>query len=1037
MPATAPFNPPAADLPGKPVVEQWTPPPITQMKENFAELSSIDLSLLDSDDPTVVDGLVQQVKKAIRDDGFLFLENYGVSIEQLHRQFGIAQYMYSNISEEDKERLLFHPETGQWSGYKHPYGFKRTRGLPDGIEQFNWYKADWENIEERVPKCLLPLMDEVEAFANYLTKSVNRRLLTLFSRVLELPDDYLWDNVQSHGSPTGEGYFRHALFRPVKKEIEECSKGLRMHGHTDFGLTTLLFSVPISCLQIWGRDEQWYYVPYRPGALVINIGDTLEIVSGGHFKATRHRVFKPPADQLDQERLSLVLFNSSIGDLRMTPATGSPLIQREGCVEDQGVYSEFKKRTAAGKLVPTNRQWREIQISTCTDPTDNAPEADLGLPSFIVDYNDIPSLTKFLEENNVDTIVSAFGINGTSLSQSQINLIKAADASSVTQRFIPSTFAIKYPKEMEIIHNGTFLNYFFPPTGFKTFYNHGAVVLDVPNAAAGILGTGNEPMVFTYTLDVAKFVEAALDLEQWPAELRITGTRLTFNELVAMAEEARGKNSQLHDKTRIGFIAEHLLMERQEERTPLLAGDLAAPEAVNNRDAGDMWTEFKLLVHSSGPLIAMYLLQYSFTVVVIFVAGHIGSDDLAAASLGATTMNILGFAIYEGMATALDTLCSQAYGSGNLTGVGLHVQRMLILMALVTVPISAVWIGSPWLLALVVKQPRLAIKAGSFLRISLLGMPGYASFEAGKRFLQAQGDFVAATVILIICAPVSAALSWWFAFSFGLGLEGAALGVAIATTLRPILLLLYIIAIPSGRRSLQCWGGFSAKAFQNWGPVIQLSIAGALVNIGEWTAVELINFSTSYVSVDHLAAQTVLTTAAFTLWHVPFSVCVAATTRVGYHVGAGNVATTKRIALLFAVVFSAVGVIDGLLLFGFRGIIVDFFTDDETVRRLAYDAMVVVAAYQIIDSIMNGCNSMLRGLGQQTFAAKAVFAINYLVSVPLAIWLELGPLNLRLHGAWIGLGAGMVMIAIMEVAYMKTIRWEDCIQNAKDREHME
>lgn len=230
-------------------------------------------------------------------------------------------------------------------------------------------------------------MDEISAFANYLTQSVNRRLLTLFSRVLELPDDYLWTNVQSHGSPTGEGYFRHALFRPVQKETEQASKGLRMHGHTDFGLTTLLFSVPISCLQIWGRDEQWYYVPYKPGALVVNIGDTLEIVSGGHFKATRHRVFKPPVDQLEKERLSIVLFNSSLGSLRMGPAQGvsalnvqliwrpthgieSPLIQREGCVEDQGIYKEFKALTSQGKLVPTNQQWREIQIATATDPTD-------------------------------------------------------------------------------------------------------------------------------------------------------------------------------------------------------------------------------------------------------------------------------------------------------------------------------------------------------------------------------------------------------------------------------------------------------------------------------------------------------------------------------------------------------------------------------------------------------------------------------------------------------------------------------------------
>lgn len=38
----------------------------------------------------------------------------------------------------------------------------------------------------------------------------------------------------------------------------------------------MLFSVPVSSLQIWGRDGQWRYVPYKAGALVINIGETLE-----------------------------------------------------------------------------------------------------------------------------------------------------------------------------------------------------------------------------------------------------------------------------------------------------------------------------------------------------------------------------------------------------------------------------------------------------------------------------------------------------------------------------------------------------------------------------------------------------------------------------------------------------------------------------------------------------------------------------------------------------------------------------------------
>jgi hypothetical protein len=124
MAPAAPFDPPSPNLPGKPFVPEWYPPPVTKQTEGFATLKSIDLSLLDSEDPAVVDRLIQQVKIAIRDDGFLFLENYGVSLEQLHRQFALAQYLYNNISEEDKERLLFDPETGRWSGYKHPYGFK-------------------------------------------------------------------------------------------------------------------------------------------------------------------------------------------------------------------------------------------------------------------------------------------------------------------------------------------------------------------------------------------------------------------------------------------------------------------------------------------------------------------------------------------------------------------------------------------------------------------------------------------------------------------------------------------------------------------------------------------------------------------------------------------------------------------------------------------------------------------------------------------------------------------------------------------------
>ncbi|KAL7421071.1 hypothetical protein Q5752_003955 [Cryptotrichosporon argae] len=361
------FAPPSIE--GKGPLPDWDAPPATTADVDFADLRTIELSQLDSADPAVVGALVENVKRAIKEDGFLYIKDYGVSLEQLHRQFAIAQHLHRNISDEDKERLLWNPETGVYSGYKRPYGWKREKQALDGIRHFNFYKPEFDDID-RVPTCVHQYFDEITAFCNYMTYSVNRRLLTLLSRVLELPDDYIWEKAQSKTGPTGEGYFRHALFQPLAEETKALSQGLRMHGHCDFGMLTLLFSVPVSSLQLWSVDECWKYVRYEPGALVVNLGETLEILSGGHFKATRHRVFEPPEDQRTFERLSIVIFQSSIGDLVMEPADESPLIQREGYVHYQGCFKEFKRLRDAGMPVPTNRQWRESQIRNGREVTD-------------------------------------------------------------------------------------------------------------------------------------------------------------------------------------------------------------------------------------------------------------------------------------------------------------------------------------------------------------------------------------------------------------------------------------------------------------------------------------------------------------------------------------------------------------------------------------------------------------------------------------------------------------------------------------------
>ena len=101
--------------------------------------------------------------------------------------------------------------------------------------------------------------------------------------------------------------------------------------------------------------------------------------------------------------------------------------------------------------------------------------------------------------------------------------------------------------------------------------------------------------------------------------------------------------------------------------------------------------EAKVLGRYSAPLVITFLLQYSLTVASIFTVGHLGKVELGAVSLASMTANITGYAIYQGLATSLDTLCAQAYGSGRKKLVGLQMQRMVYFLWMITVPIGIVW----------------------------------------------------------------------------------------------------------------------------------------------------------------------------------------------------------------------------------------------------------------------------------------------------------------------------------------------------------
>lgn len=110
--------------------------------------------------------------------------------------------------------------------------------------------------------------------------------------------------------------------------------------------------------------------------------------------------------------------------------------------------------------------------------------------------------------------------------------------------FATATLAVLLQTKLEytVVSNGHFSDYYGYPK-VKTYLKHADFLVDIANKAAAVPGSGEDKVVFTYSFDVARFVDALVNTdEKWPKQSVIIGEKITANEIVAIAEAARGKS---------------------------------------------------------------------------------------------------------------------------------------------------------------------------------------------------------------------------------------------------------------------------------------------------------------------------------------------------------------------------------------------------------------------------------------------------------------------------------------------------------------
>ncbi|WP_156687533.1 isopenicillin N synthase family dioxygenase [Mycobacterium sp. Marseille-P9652] len=295
------------------------------------------------------DQLRQRLRRAAHEVGFFYLTGHGVPDRLIARMFAVARRLFAlPQAEKDAVAMVRSPH---FRGYTR-LGGELTRGEVDWREQIDIGperaaiagpgRPDylWLQGPNQWPAAL-PELPAVVAEWDAALSSVARTLLRHWAAALGSPPD-VFDAAFADAPAT--------LIKIIRYPARAAgSQGVG--AHRDAGVLTLLLAEPGSRgLQVRTATGEWVDVPPLAGAFIVNIGELLEIATGGYLRATEHRVV---LDESAAERISVAYFFNPRLDARIPVLTLPPeLAARAKPVEDPAdpIFSVYGRNAWKSRL---------------------------------------------------------------------------------------------------------------------------------------------------------------------------------------------------------------------------------------------------------------------------------------------------------------------------------------------------------------------------------------------------------------------------------------------------------------------------------------------------------------------------------------------------------------------------------------------------------------------------------------------------------------------------------------------------------------
>ena len=253
-----------------------------------------------------LDSIADDLGRSFAEYGFAVVRDHGIPADLIERAEEKSKEFFA-LPDATKRRYKIEGGGGA-RGYT-PFGTEKAKDAEIfDLKEF-WHVGRTLDAGHDLAEFMAPNVwpSEVDGFEDTFEalyaafEQAGARVLEAIALHLGLDRNFFNPTVQD-----GNSVMRLLHYPPLGPEAPEGA--IRAAAHGDINTITLLLGAEEAGLELQAKSGEWLSVEVPEGALVINVGDMLERLTGGALRSTTHRVVNPRGEAARRSRYSMPFF---------------------------------------------------------------------------------------------------------------------------------------------------------------------------------------------------------------------------------------------------------------------------------------------------------------------------------------------------------------------------------------------------------------------------------------------------------------------------------------------------------------------------------------------------------------------------------------------------------------------------------------------------------------------------------------------------------------------------------------------------------